>query len=89
MSNKKKTKKSKKKFEKLEAPNAGAVKLVKVGNDMFLPVSSKLLKLIGANPLSQFYWTAVDGVLQLTTEFPVMVISVLDRPEERFEAQRV
>lgn len=67
----------------------GVVRLVKKDDELFLPVPSKLLKSLNINPLSQLYWTAVDGVLQLTTDSPVMVIPVLDRPEERFEAQRV
>lgn len=64
------------------------VRPVKHGKGTFLPIPSKMLKLLNIKKDKQLYWTVVDGVLQLSADSPVMVISVLDRPDEKFEAQR-
>lgn len=64
------------------------VRPVKQGRNTFLPIPSQMLKLLNFKPGKQLFCTFVDGVLQLSVDAPVMVISVMDRPEEKFEAQR-
>lgn len=64
------------------------VEAIKQGRLTLMPIPLKLLKTLKVNPKSKLYWTAVDGILQLSTQFPVMVIPILDCPEKKFEAQK-
>lgn len=80
------TKKSKKKKD--FSPITESIKAVTKGGVVYMPVSGKMLKRLKIGSARKFYWTAVDGVLQLSTEVPIMVIPVLDHLTSRFEEQR-
>lgn len=78
------TKKKKKSSKSATTP----VKPVKHKGIIYFPVPSKLLRSIGAAQGKQYFWTNVDGVLQLSVGRPIMVISVLgSHPEKKFEPQ--
>lgn len=76
--------KTKKTRKKMVQKRTERVEMIKHGKVSCLPISAKLMKTLGIKNNTKLFWTAVDGVLQLSTNAPVCVIPVLDRPEERF-----
>jgi len=69
-------------------PVTKSIRPVLRGRTIYLPINKKLARRLKIQPRHRLYWTVVDGVLQLSADAPVMVISVLDRPEEKFGVQR-
>ena len=74
--------------KKSAQPVTSEVVAIKQKGKTFMPVPEKMLKTLKLKPRAKLYWTAVDGILQLSTQFPVLVIPMLDRAEEKFEAQK-